>query len=326
MKRSGYFITFLVTFTCIFAISAEVCATQVFGNLDAQVGVNSVFSVSTSSPSLNFGNIDPDPGGTTTDPPQNLYLFCNTNDNNEWELSISVLSPLTSGGDTIPNENFHFWGWGGNGAWDLGPGHLETVPHIFYTANTSEYITPFPAPLSFTLQFNVDISGGQPAGVYTTSIVLKMRDKVTSKEIEEIAYVTLGVNPSFSISVTPSSLNFSQTDPGITTETKELYVACSTNNNNSWSVNLKVISELTSGSYTIPNANFHWSQGSLVGGGTWDTTKNYVDTIPHPFYSSGPGEEITTLPVELILEFSVDVPAAQVAGTYITTLILTMTE
>ena len=299
MKRSKYLITFLGAFAFFFTMNAEVCATQVFGNLDAQVGVNSVFSVSTSPVNLNFGNWDPGPAGVPTTE-KNLDISCETNDNNEWELSISVLSPLTSGGFTIPNENFYWvggWGGSGSGNWDLGVGYLDTVPHIFYTADPSEYITPFPAPLSLSLQFNVDIPGGQPAGIYTTSIVLKMRDTATSKEVEEIVNVTLEVNPSFSISASPSNLNFSQTDPGGTTETKDFSVTCSTNTNNPWSVNLRVISELTSGSYIIPNTNFHWSQGSLVGGGTWDAGTGYVDTTPHTFYNSGAEEEITALPM-----------------------------
>jgi hypothetical protein len=90
---------------------------------------------------------------------------------------------------------------------------------------------------------------------------------------------------------------------------------------------MRLVSELTSGTYTIPNENFHWRQkGTLNGSGTWYAGTGYLSTTSYNFYDSGPGEDITASPVELLLELDIAIPANQVAGTYATTLIFTMFE
>jgi len=64
----------------------------------------------------------------------------------------------------------------------------------------------------------------------------------------------------------------------------------------------------------------------LTGAGTWYPGTGYLSTDPHTFYDSGFEEDVIGSPVELLLELDVDVPANQVAGTYITTLMVTMSE
>ncbi|MBL7071629.1 MAG: hypothetical protein ISS26_05620 [Candidatus Omnitrophica bacterium] len=235
------------------------------------------------------------------------------------------MAPLTSDTSTIPNENFNWWGWStnGSGTWDGGDGNLDTISHTFYSADNDEWITS--APIQQSLQFNVDIPDGQVVGVYTTSLILKMRDTVTYQEIEEIIYVTVGVNPSFTFSVHPPSLDFSSTLPGNTTETKTLYLSCSTNNNTSWSLNMRVISELTSGTYTIPNEAFKWN-GSSQGTGIFYPGTGLVSTTAFTFYDAALEEYVTSAPIELLLNYYVEVPQNQVAGSYTTTVVMTMTE
>lgn len=136
---------------------------------------------------------------------------------------------------------------------------------------------------------------------------------------------TVGVNPVFSISANPSSLNFGSGDPGTTTPPKDLYVTCVTNNNNPWSVSIIVTSELTSGSYTIPNENFNW-WGWATGNGRWNAGTGNLSTAPFTFYEASPSEYITNPNIEIHLTFNIDIPQGQKAGTYSTVLVLTMTE
>ncbi len=295
---------------------------QVIENATASVSIKSIFSMSASQPSLNFGNVNPGPTTTST---REFYVYCESNNNNQWELSIQLLAPLASDNSTIPDENFNWWGWtnNGSGTWDGGSGNLDTVPHTFYTAGSNEWLTS--APVQHTLQFNVDIPQGQAVGIYTASLILKLRDTATFQEIEEIIYVTLGINPSFALAINPSSLDFPATLPGVTTGEKTLHLSCSTNNNTPWSLNMKVISELTSGVYTIPNEAFKWN-GSSGGSGTFYSGAGYIGTEPFTFYEAGPDEFVTSAPVEAFLNFYVDVPQNQVAGSYTTTLVFTMTE
>lgn len=295
---------------------------QVIENTTATVSINSIFTMSASQPSLNFGNVNP---GPTTTPTREFYLFCESNNNNLWQLSISLIAPLTSDGSTIPNQGFNWWGWtnNGSGTWNGGSGDLDTSSHTFYSASSSEWITS--APIQHTMQFNVDIPEGQAVGIYTTTVIVRMRDTVTSQEVEQIIYVTLGVNPSFALAVNPTSLDFAATMPGVTTGEKGLHLSCSTNNNTPWSVNMKVISELTSGAFTIPNESFKWN-GHSEGSGTFYTGSGHVSAEAFTFYDAGMGEYVTSAPVELFLNFYVEVPPNQVAGSYTTILVFTMTE
>ncbi len=136
---------------------------------------------------------------------------------------------------------------------------------------------------------------------------------------------SVGVNAVFDLGVWPTSLNFSSVNPGATTEILELTVFCSTNNNSMWNVQLSDVSELTAGVSTIPNANFNW-WGWASGSGAWYAGDSNMNTTPFNIYDSGVNEGITSAPVELHLSFNIDIPSAQAAGDYTTTLVITMTE
>lgn len=322
-KKISIFAAFLFAITFLVPAKTGHAQSQVTENMTAAVNVNSIFSVAASGTSLNFGNVNPGPTTTGTN---DLFLFCESNNNNDWIVEIYLLSPLTSDGSTIPNEEFNFWGWttNGSGTWTQPSGnHLDTIPHTFYNAAGADLLTS--SPVELTLKFNIDIPAAQPVGVYTTSIIINMRDSVTAQEVEKVIYVTVGVNPSFSISAHPSSLDFSTTDPGTTTETKNLYIACSSNNGIQWHVDMNVIAELTSSTFTIPNSAFKWN-GSTSGTGVFYPGTGYLSNTPFTFYEAGVGEYVTTSPVELFLNFYVEIPPNQIAGLYTTTLVLTMTE
>lgn len=145
-----------------------------------------------------------------------------------------------------------------------------------------------------------------------------------SQEISNMD-ASVGVNPVFTITVNPSILSFGNVDPGTTTEAKDLYVSCVTNNNKPWSVSMNITSELTAGAITIPNDNFNW-WGWSNGGGTWNAGTGNMNTTPFAFYQAGGSDYITAPNVELHLTFNIDIPQNQAAGTYATTLVLTMTE
>lgn len=136
---------------------------------------------------------------------------------------------------------------------------------------------------------------------------------------------TVGVNPVFVMSVNPSTINFGSVDPGTSTEERQLTVSCVTNNNNPWSVSVRVVSEFTSGTFTIPNENFNW-RGSSTGSGRWNSGDGRMSTTPFTFYEASASEYITTPKVDLNMFLSIDVPQGQAAGTYSTILALTMTE
>jgi len=136
---------------------------------------------------------------------------------------------------------------------------------------------------------------------------------------------TVGVNPVFSITASPSSLDLGSVDPGETTPQKDVVLTCSTNNGTQWSVGINVTAELTCGSYTIPNEDFKW-WGWTTGAGAVELGAGHLSATPFFFYEAHSTEYITAAPVEHHLTFCVEVPQGQAAGEYTTTLVFTMTE
>lgn len=137
--------------------------------------------------------------------------------------------------------------------------------------------------------------------------------------------ISVGVNSIFSIKVTPSSLDFGSADPGATTPIRTITIECVTNNNNPWVVQISDIAELTSGAYTIPNAEFKW-WGSASGSGYWSSGTGMMSVASQTFYTAASDEYITTSPVVLTVNFNIGIPSYQPAGTYVTTLEFTMYE
>lgn len=172
MTIKTHIVLFLLVFVSIFICPInDLLASQELSNLDASVGVNPVFTITVSPPTLNFGNVDP---GTTTEA-KDLYVSCVTNNNKPWSVSINIVSELTSGTITIPNDNFNWWGWAsGSGTWNAGTGHMATSPFVFYQAGSNDYITSPNVELHLT--FNVAIPQNQAAGTYSTTLVLTMTE------------------------------------------------------------------------------------------------------------------------------------------------------
>lgn len=173
MKNKMYFTLFSAIFIpLILAVcSITALASQELSNLDASVGVNPVFTVTATPPTLNFGNVDP---GITT-APRDLYVECKTNNNMPWSVSMKVTSEPTSGTFTIPNDNFNWWGWStGSGQWNAGTGKMSTTPFTFYTAGPQDYITSPKVELHLT--FNIAIPENQAAGTYSTTLILTMTE------------------------------------------------------------------------------------------------------------------------------------------------------
>lgn len=314
---------FLVVFIFVFLFAGPMplYAAQDVANMSASVSVNSRFEMGIFPTSLDFPAKDPE---QTTDI-RETTLWCSSNNNNPWVVEIYNLSELTSGAYTISNDNFNWWGWStGSGAWHAGTGKMSTTPFICYEAGMNEYITT--TTVEIHLGFNVNIPANQPAGIYTSAMIVKMRDTSTFQEVEHTLNVTVEVNPKLTMSLSEANLYFGEVDPNSTTDTKALYLFCETNANSSWEVRISVISPLTSETYTIPNENFHWWGWATNGSGTWNPGTGYLDTSPQTFYNCGIDEVVTSSPIEITLQFNIGVPKTQAMGTYSTTMVLTMTE
>ena len=146
-------------------------ASQDIANMSASVSVNPVFGMGVFPTSMDFASVDPGTTTATTD----LDVWCSTNASLPWTLQISDTAELTSGAFTVPNDNFHWWGWSpGSGTWYSGTAALSTTPFIFYECGLDEYITS--APVEIHLSFNVEVPANQAAGAYATTLVITMSE------------------------------------------------------------------------------------------------------------------------------------------------------
>lgn len=169
VKKIFLFGTLLLFIILFFVYIETGYAAQDIANMSTSVSVNSVFSMGVSPASLDFSSVDP---GTTT-AKKDIDVWCSTNGNVAWVLQISDTAELTSGAYTVPNENFHWWGWpSGRGTWYHGTGALSTTPFTFYECDLDEYITA--APVEVHLSFNIEVPATQAAGAYTSTLIITM--------------------------------------------------------------------------------------------------------------------------------------------------------
>lgn len=322
MKRAKAIIVLVTAVTFALSISIEIFAAEDRAYLNATVyvkpisatplGGGTALMVSVSPLIIDLGNADT---GGVTDTKQ-FNVSCETNCNHRWELTLELVSSLTSGIFAVPNTEL-YWGGSQTGYGEFIGGHLDTFPTIIYTASPGQYITT--SPVVFNLRLYASIPSNQAAGSYDTSLLVRMRDTVTNEQEVASVNITLNVNSTFTMSVSPTSIEFGKVEPGQATEAKGVYVTCSTNNNTPWNVSIHAVSELASGIDVIPLENFRWSFQDTGYGRSMTTT-------PFEVYKSKIDEYITSSPVNLYLSFDVNVPKNQPGGQYNSTLVVTMTE
>lgn len=157
------------------------------------------------------------------------------------------------------------------------------------------------------------------------------------------AAVSVTVTPLFSVAVSLSTINFGSAQAGSWTELKTAggsyhnEVVCKSNNGQTWYIKIKVDHALTSGTDTIPLANFQWmcayvgSKNAPYGAGT-GTLANTVAYIPFTtsdalVYTCGASEK-SNLPNGIGAQFNygLSLPDTQPAGSYTATVTYTMTE
>jgi hypothetical protein len=137
--------------------------------------------------------------------------------------------------------------------------------------------------------------------------------------------VSVSINSTFKLSIEPQFIDFGTLDPGETSEVQEIVLTCTTNNNMPWGLSISASAPLTSGNYFIPNESFNFDIVS-AGEGMVAMDSGQVDTVPFQFYTAGLDEYITESPVNIALYFSLNVPYGQPAGTYETSVTITMIE
>lgn len=157
------------------------------------------------------------------------------------------------------------------------------------------------------------------------------------------AAVSATVTPLFSVSISINTLDFGNVQAGSWTELKTAggsyhnKVVGKSNNGLTWYIKVKVNQALTSGTNSIPLANFQWmcayvgSENPPYGQGT-GVLANPIAYIPFTtsdnlVYTCG-ADEKSNLPNGIGAQFNygLSVPDTQPAGSYTATITYTMTE
>jgi len=140
--------------------------------LMATVSVRSVFKITLQATMLDFGTVDP---GTKSSE-KTIGISCVTNNNNAWSVSVNAESPFSSGEYEIPISQLKWKAAATAGTGQVtDSGETSLTPENFYMAGMDEYITETPVQLAFTMF--VDVPGAQPAGTYSTVVIVTMHEE-----------------------------------------------------------------------------------------------------------------------------------------------------
>ena len=105
-------------------------------------------------------------------------------------------------------------------------------------------------------------------------------------------------------------------------------VTCSSTGGAPWYLKISLLRPLSSGADEIPLEAFKWQLARATGTGSVVSQSQFrpFTLIPDLVYVSGPGEDASGIPVRLQFRYSLAIPQAQTAGSYLTTIRFTLTE
>ena len=116
-----------------------------------------------------------------------------------------------------------------------------------------------------------------------------------------------------------------------------LKITCVSDQGNRWTLQIKANNDLTSGQYLIPIKNLKWFgtyAKSLDGSYLYDNERSFsrdnatsLQLYDSIFYQSdNTGDQVVSSGSSVYLQFGITVPDTQPRGTYLTTVVITMTE
>jgi len=146
------------------------------GSVNVSVTVKQMFQLSIDRGTIDFEEMLP--GNEKENVPvEGVVVTAKCDTGNPWFLKISNNSPLTSGPDMIPNENFKWYGWSdGTGRWyGTGEDALSLTPTLVYSSGAGEN-NNLPDGTKNHLKFKLKIPPKQRAGKYMSTVKLTLTE------------------------------------------------------------------------------------------------------------------------------------------------------
>lgn len=171
--RKIIIISFLILASCI--LSLESFALQATNSVAVTVTVQGSFNLIVDTDSFDFARLAPKQTGEMTRA-EGIAVTGISSAGNPWCLQVATEKPLTSGSNTIPNENFTWYGSSeGTGSWyGTGEKSLADAAGTAYVSSVKEANEAGKVVNRF--KFRLHVPEDTKAGNYTTTVMFTMTE------------------------------------------------------------------------------------------------------------------------------------------------------
>jgi hypothetical protein len=173
--RSLIIVCNLLFVICMFGLPSPALAAQATSSITVSVLVQGSFNLVVNTDSFDFARLAPGQTGEMNGT-EGVAVTGTSSGGNPWYLMVSTVKPLTSGNNSIPNENFTWFGTSeGKGAWYgnaeksfAAPTNTAYVSSVDEADQVSKVVNKF----KFRLRAPEDTKPGS----YTTTVMFTMTE------------------------------------------------------------------------------------------------------------------------------------------------------
>jgi len=150
-------------------------ALQTTNSINVTVTVQGAFNLTVNTDSFDFARMAPGQKGEMNRS-EGVAVAASSGSGNPWYLKVSTTRPLTSGSNTIPNENFTWYGSSeGSGEWrGLNEKNMADQSAAAYVSSVDEADRSTRVTNKF--KFRLHVPEDTKPGYYTTTVMFTMTE------------------------------------------------------------------------------------------------------------------------------------------------------
>lgn len=149
-------------------------AAQTTNIITATVTVQGAFNLSVNSDSFDFARLAAKQTGEMTRA-DGITVAGTSSSGNPWYLKVAAAKPLTAGGNSIPNENFTWYGSSeGTGAWNGAQEKTFADNNAAYVSTAAEASNA--SKIANKFKFRLHVPEDTKPGNYTTIVMFTMTE------------------------------------------------------------------------------------------------------------------------------------------------------
>jgi len=144
-------------------------------SITAVVTVQGTFNLMVNTDSFDFTRLSPGQSGEMSRA-EGVEVAGTSSDGNPWYIKVSAEKPLTSGSNTIPNENFTWYGsTEGQGQWNGAEAKNLVDPNVAAYISTAEEADQVKKIIN-RFKFMLHVPEDTKAGEYSTTVMFTMTE------------------------------------------------------------------------------------------------------------------------------------------------------